>query len=723
MSIRKFTNPREFDLSRGLQDVLMRNGMQAHISVNKFGDPELIVMGHDSPVLNYKLTDRQVEDLINWGSSFHNKKAYDTFTSIVKNDFDMPAGYVVAKNASGRVAMGLHGYRIGIGEYGYRGFPFFRPPHRSGRGWFGDFLGWAPRYQDGWHLRRINDRVFYAGGPMVPERPDGRVKPGEMRSGSYGFYYKGNRQEASQELIDQVIADPKIKITQAPKRPEGQAKPYSDIITTDLYFNNAKWQDILQSHGLKITKDPNGSNNMVLIVQSSATRADVSYLLQPEELQKLTAEKLNGKNGVSLDERLAIINKVISVDFKDKVTKEMLESKNLISVDFKPEVKEELEAEYIKQDRLIAQQQEIAAQNKRIQEARRAEQARIDADEKRISQDPNAISGRQIAALLPGQAFFRAVENGRQMVVSEIRVDKIDASAAKLPNGQPLTKDNITAYINSLPLEQQGKANLAIDKIAKFSQENDGKYMMTAMINGEAVTREINQKDYDRFLSLDDAHRLKLFDKLFDEVAIKSSKGIDDDSLYNVSSYQQYERLFDNENNAIGYATNNNVDGASLQALDERKGFYREGRHGREVEVGNITVEKDPQVEGKYKMTAVIDGKSVSHEISQKDFDRFLAVDDMQRMKLFSKIFNEVDMKTRPGMGTNVGAAILAAVVAAGDVVAIAGGLSRPRPEIYESRGHYYKPGVVHPAEVASVAFETEMQREMTRGCGIGRGV
>ena len=811
MAIRKFTNPRDYDLSPGLQDVLRRNGMQAHISLNRFGQPELIVMGHDSPVLNYKLTDRQVEHLMDWGSNYHNKKAYDTFTSIVKNDFDMPQGFVVARNANGRVAMGLHGYRIGVGEYGYRGVPFFRPPHRGGRGWFGDFFGWAPRYQDGWHLRRIGDRVFH-GGPMTPERPDGRIKPGEMRSGSYGFYYKGNRQEASRDTIDQVIADPKIKILQAPERPKGQAKPLTGMMTTDLYFKNADWQEVLQSHGLRIQKEPNG-NNMVLMVQSAATKRDVYYHLKPEELAKLTSEKLTGPNGASIDERLAIINKVIENDFKDKVTLDMLKSKDMINVDFKPEVKAELEAPYIEQERLLAEQKEIAEQNKRYEEARREEMGRLNREEARISQDPNAISGRTIGELMPGKGFFNSVDGGREAVVAEIRVDKT----------------------------------------------RGGNYIMSAVINGEKVTHGITEKDYNKFLALDDEHRLKFFDKKFDEVEIHRGDGRGGDDMYmqngytrnpsaltgvfiqkepsreeiidfaknasigtflttdtklltgtedikvsNIEAYsvnellarlspedlkdidkqqladlngkyilsarvdgklvthelnqEQYdgyktlskadqlkffnetfgvsdgksERIADQktyltqEQLQIEHALSNGVDGQALQALNEKKGFYREGAHGREVEVGAITVDKDPQQEGKYKMTAVIDGKAISHEITQKDFDRFMALDDMQRMKMFSKIFDEVDMKTRPGQGVNVGAAILAALVTATNVAGFIDGMSRSRPEIYESHmggPHYYKPGVVHPAEVAAATFEAEMQQEVARGGGIGRGV
>lgn len=44
-------------------------------------------------------------------------------------------------------------------------------------------------------------------------------------------------------------------------------------------------------------------------------------------------------------------------------------------------------------------------------------------------------------------------------------------------------------------------------------------------------------------------------------------------------------------------------------------------------------------------MTAVINGESISHEITQKQYDKFMAIDDYHRMKLFSHIFKEVDMK------------------------------------------------------------------------------
>lgn len=652
MAIRKYTNPRELDLSTGLQEVLRKNGMQAHISLAKDGGRELIVLGHDSPVLTYKLNEKQVENLMGWGTTYENKKAYNTFASIVKDDFYMPQNFVSASNAFGRVAMGLHGYRIGHGEYGYdarpaRRTPWFAPFSSQGRGWAGDFVGYAPR-TEGFHLRRIGDHAYrpWGGGAMVMERPDNRVKPGEMLSGGYGFYFKGHQKETPVEVLDQISIEPKIKPLEAAPRPQGQGIPYSSVITSDVYFSNDKFQEVLKSHGIVIDEA-----KKTLTIQSNLSKVDLQYDLKPEELQKLMANKVSGKGGVSVDARLAIIKEVIGKDFDTKLTKDMLETKELVSLDLKPEVRQEVEAPFIEQERRIAEQQRLA-------EAK-AEQRR---ESERIERDPNAINGREIQTILGNKGWFQPVANGREMVVGEIRVDKT----------------------------------------------LNGTYVMEAEVNGRLLAHSISAKDYQKFLDLDDAHRLKMFDKVFNEVEIKSAHG---ESLYQDDLYLAHDgqSIVHQKEVDIQNATSNRVDGAALLEFNERKGFYRERAHGREVEVGNIQV--DPTANGKYKMTAVINGQTISHEITQKQYDKFLAVDDYHRMQLFSKIFNEVDIKTRPGEGHNLGAALLAALVVGGEVMR--DGLSvphEPRPEIYETRTGpvYHKAGVVSPADVAAANFRSE---------------
>ena len=77
MSIRKNTNPQSLDLSPELQDILIRNGMQGRIHASSNGF-QLVVQGHDSPVLSYNISERQLQALTDWGTNFSNKKAYNT---------------------------------------------------------------------------------------------------------------------------------------------------------------------------------------------------------------------------------------------------------------------------------------------------------------------------------------------------------------------------------------------------------------------------------------------------------------------------------------------------------------------------------------------------------------------------------------------------------------------------------------------------------------------
>ena len=546
MSIRSESLPYRGRLSYQLEDLLRRNGMSAQLAVEE-GKYKLLVQGHDSPLLRYDISEQQFRALGDGGTNYANKKAYNTFNSIVGKDFDLPSSFVAARNVNGRVAMGLHGYRVGVGEYGR---PFPMRPHAFGAG----FLGWMPRQQPGFHLRRIGDV------PMVVEHADGRIRPGELKSGGYGYYYKGGQQPANQ------VADPLRDLqtyfppVQTRPRPTEPAKPYKELITSDVYFTNEKWQEVLSSHGIVIDAD-----KKLLTIQSTGTQQDFVYDLTEEEVKKLTDNSLKA---VPLQERIDLLNHVISGDFKDSITKDMLSSTEHISITLKPEVEQSL----------VQQQQVINHQ-----------------------------------------------------------VDVI-------PD----------------PLQQQ-----------------------------QHLAPSLNPED--------------------------------------------------------GY-----VNGQDLEEGDERKGWYREGKHGRSVEVGDIWVEKvQPQkAEGEaaqnddqkknqvtYRMSAVINGQVVSHEISQKQYDKFMAVDDYQRMRMLSKVFKEVDLKTRPEMrqGFNLGAFLAAGLTAARDATYLGADIAHNvehikhphyAPDVYhEVHGTgriFFKPGVDSPQDIASRAFEAGLNQGIY-GHGMGR--
>ena len=443
MSIRKNTNPRPLELPPEMRDILARNGMRGHIAGSSEGFV-LIVQGHDSPLLSYPITEKQLQALTDWGTNYANRKCYNTFASIVAADFDLPKDFVHARNANGRVAMGLHGYRIGAGEYGRLGWA--HPMHRHP--WGAWFLGWTPRQQEGFHLRRIGGNLYYPGAPMVPNRPDGRMKPGELQSGGYGFYYKGHPTTtvAGQDMLEEL--ETVITPLQPRPRPTEPAKPYHTLITSPVYFSNGKWQECLASHGILI--DP---ERKTLTIQSVSVPADLQYDLTDEELAALTN---NSAQEVPVEKRLEIINGVIKEDFAAPITMDMLNSDKMVAIELHPAVKDDL-------NRQLAQVEQI-------------EQG--------------------------GQGQYTHEELS---VVPEER---------ELPKG--------TVVMDGSDLARE----VTVDEIRVEPTETEGKYRMTAVIDGETVSHEITQKQYDKFMAIDDYHRLKLFSKIFGEVDMKSRDNV-----------------------------------------------------------------------------------------------------------------------------------------------------------------------------------------------------
>ena len=591
---------------------------------------------------------------------------------------------------------------------------------------------------------------------------------------------------------------------------------------TTLYPTPELFQHMLASHGIIINE-----KDKTLTIKSSSVNKDLQYKLTDAEVGKLMAENFKdtgkkgnkGKNVVTVEERLAILNQAIEGDFAEKITRASLNTKDYVDIKLRPEKEKEIFVE-----------QEARLKDAKLMDVIHLKESRQDYHTGFVDKwnSIGVVDGRMLS---PEKGFYLPNKDGRRVSVGEIQ-------AYPTHNGEKTS------------------------------------FRMTAIINNQVMSREISKDDYLRFTNYDDEHRLELFDKTFDEVKIKSaSHGRNEDgilsgnidsaqgviklsgnySLVNSStkaiitsamawkdqvtgnylinmrdskdvgmwsfkiSEEQYHRFKNASNDErakmltefipikdekgnklqvikdlklplshaeqnldtgisnerlsqivtskgmpteglskqdlqqLAYMEDNfsgnisleelrkeakialsgdaTVNGESLQNLKTSKEWKRSGEHGRATEVSDIAVERlrdadGKVIEGKYKMSAVIDGNVFSHEITQKDFNKFLAVNDYQRMRLFDKIFPEVQMQNKPGHSFNLGAAILAAVTTGLDVMA---GLSmppRPRPEIYEQKGVYFKPGVVSAAEVAAAKYENFHHEEgLSRTEGRGMGI
>ena len=538
MSIRSEAMPYRAGVSGNLQELLRKNGMTAQIALE--GDRfALYVQGHDSPMLRYDITELQMRALADGGTNYSNKKAYQTFNNIVSKDFDLPSSLVAARNVNSRVAMGLHGYRERVEDYG-RGMGFYARPHAFGPG----FLGWSPAQQPGFHLRRVGGVAMMAN-PMVMEHRDGRIRPGELKSGSYGYYYKGGQQQTPARTIDPMeqlkVSFPPIETKPRSTEP---AIAYKDVINSPVYFTNEKWQEVLSSHGIVID-----DKDRTMTIQSAATEHDIKVNLTNEQYIKLTDNSLKS---TSIQARLDIINAVMANDFDGKVTMDMLNSKERIKVPLKPDV---------------------AAQLNQLENQRIAEQYHHDEPEVikdwhvAPTTDPNKgyVDGKALSEMNERKGWFREGQYGREVSVGDIWVEKIpSAQAVREAQMEKDASDHalktVAANINAMTSEEKfnnDNVNMksiadALDKLTPEQKNNLDKvyadtyndklkelkdnqpkvenkkqdqkttYRMSAVINGEVITHEISQKQYDRFMAVDDYQRQRMMSKVFKEVDMKT---------------------------------------------------------------------------------------------------------------------------------------------------------------------------------------------------------
>lgn len=221
-----------------------------------------------------------------------------------------------------------------------------------------------------------------------------------------------------------------------------------------------------------------------LAVQSASCPADLQYDLSDEELKKLTSNSLKE---VPVADRLKVINDVIGKDFKDAVTMDMLNERQSISIGLTDQAKAELDQQLgfsTRQAGLEVRGDEIIA----------IDQENVIVPEYGVL-DENTVNGRDIQ---DGKGWLREGAHGRAVDVQEIRVELVKPQNL---NGEEAKQE-----------EAKGKNEGA---------ESEVKYRMTAVINGQTISHDITAKQYNKFLALDDEHRMKLFAKIFPEVDMK----------------------------------------------------------------------------------------------------------------------------------------------------------------------------------------------------------
>ena len=473
-------------------------------------------------------------------------------------------------------------------------------------------LGWTPRNQEGFHLRRIGGEL-QRGAPMVPDRPDGRMKPGELQSGGYGFYYKGTPTEEHRgEDVDPLT---ELKVVFAPVKTvtAEPAKPYKELVTSPVYFTSEKFRECLASHGMVIDTE-----SRTLSVQPEKSEVTLKYDLTDQQLATITSNSLKK---VGLEERLEVINGLLADDYDGKVTMEMLNSTQRVNLTLKPEVRLP-EGMNLTDDETLPDKTQLLDDRQKVT---------ITADGKVLP----------ILSEMEGRHWEQDVKGGRDVVLT-----------------------GVVAY------------------------ESEGKHYLRAEVNGETYIRPITAEQFKELHYRTDEKRIAIVDELLSGISLKSG---------------------DYKGEAVNASS---TDASRLTVIKDTKGWFREGKDGREIQVGRIGVQALEG--GKYTLSGEVDGEVIAREISKKEYDKFLAMDDYHRMRLFSKLFEEVDMKERLGVGSRITAALAAGLTVMGELT------YGQEPEAGYHRPHgmgqpvraYFKPGVDTPEEVAMRNYEAAVNTE-----------
>ena len=792
-----YGNDNVIRMGSNLQRLVQRNGLDAYIRQDSGGNLTLVVGGNRgyaySPVKEYKITPQQLAILMKSGRESFDKKAYNTFNEIIAKDFVAPEAYVVANNTGiGRNGMNMRTPVI----MGWGGIPVARSP-----------FGFA-------HLEG--------------RRPDGRRLPGEsaamreLPDGSYvptaGYVWKGNLRSAPNVEAAKNIEIKNIQAAApvAAKRPEpGQAIPLSTLAKSAGNDTFVQLQEVMESHGIFV-REMNGEK--LLYIKALNERKNVKYTLTDEQFKMLTADGWRK----DLDKRLEFINKRIEHDFKEPITRDMLNTKDYVNITFNDEARAIYDKDFIEYEQQQKQQAVIDAAKQEI-----------DAERMRIMSDPNAIDGREVSNILKGKAFFNNISHGRQVVVGEIRVDdhyeqvitqmnsvqnritKMDTDLQKKIENHPhllqlkevtsdlsrIEKDIEKMKNSSDPYKEEKVANMQeransyrasikhlqenIPEEIKTAQKNleaerehlkdleaerklyeaenaKGRYTMSALINGEWKYKTLTQKEYDRFLNYDDRHRLEDFVKRYDE--LKIDDGIDDSydiivkkTMNPGQGISVTAETAEQEN--IQKSLSSTVNANILSQLNAKKGFYADGKGGKErnvSEIGVARIDKDniKDITEKLKeqntresrellkdimdkthngkrelhvMTAIVDGKTITKAISSKDFEKFQQSDDMTRLKLAAKLFTEFDIKTRPEFKVSTGkvvANVLGTIAGVGLAVLDLGDPGMRHGRMREPMFHRPMPGPP-PAVLASEIYESVMQETTEENVGheVSRGI
>lgn len=185
-------------------------------------------------------------------------------------------------------------------------------------------------------------------------------------------------------------------------------------------------------------------------------------------------------------------------------------------------------------------------------------------------------------------------------------------------NGHKLEISNIRVH-NTGNLLEAINAGICKETISDDLRNHmQGKYMISAVVDGQSVHKQITEPQYDKYLALDDYQRMRYFNNLF---------GIKDGNSVVVPDIKYPE--FDKNDVSI---RNEEAQEKAMDIIKGKDWYKRAEENGRHVKIDNLIVGQNPN-NGSYVLKGYENGMPISIILTQKEFDDILSANSNQESR------------------------------------------------------------------------------------------
>ena len=220
-------------------------------------------------------------------------------------------------------------------------------------------------------------------------------------------------------------------------------------------------------------------------------------------------------------------------------------------------------------------------------------------------------------------------------------VDLVKRYLGDTSEAQKAAKEDI---VGKLPPEQREVAQHMQDKMENWMKDNP--MLLYGKKDGKPFIYDMTDREYDRYMVLDDEQKEKYLQKLFqakDAEAQKTvdSNGQDRDPAPLSILVPSLESDYEGEEYIKGQVAQAKAGGGleidKVNVHEASSLLVKLNDAGTKEQIPQETLDR---LNGRYLMTAMVNGHTVSHVIDKETYDRVASMSDQQRKDEFCKVFD-----------------------------------------------------------------------------------